>query len=639
MFADISVVGYGKKDNATFTYRVSGCDNIAVGSLVRLRFGKKSSLGVIRKLYSTKPSTKFKISPIGEVVNIEALPKPLLDLADWLVDYYVATQSSVWQLMLPRNPTTKPRKVFDKSSLKPLPLVELSEAQKNSLNAILKSSKPCLLEGAMGSGKTEIYFHLIANVLKNNKSAILLMPEIFLTTQMIERARKHFGNKLLVTHSAMTPAQRRAFWVECNSRSKDEGLVVLGPRSGLFAPLNNLGLIIVDECHEQSYKQDASPRYLTEYVAAKLASLTKSMLVLGSATPSVTTRYMAEAGRLTHVKLPDRAINSMHPDIKLVELAKLSEILSSDLQDKLTETMGANKSSLLYINRRGNAPVFMCNDCGQSFSCPRCNINLHLHTDTMSLICHVCDYREVPPAKCPNCDGTNLRGVGIGTKEVEVLIRKIFPKASVIRIDKDSAKSNDYREVFAKQNNYDVIIGTQMIGRGIDLHNLHLVGVINADYDLVNIDYNSLERAFQLISQTAGRAGRRDTRGEVIIQSKTPQGDFFDFIKANDFDAFYKSELGQRKKYSYPPYSYLLKLECGYKSKSLAKLKCQQLLASLSGNAKLQILGPVPTHPHIKNGKYFWKLIIKSKSRTSLVEVAKKLDNNWILNLDPYGIS
>jgi primosomal protein N' (replication factor Y) len=155
----------------------------------------------------------------------------------------------------------------------------------------------------------------------------------------------------------------------------------------------------------------------------------------------------------------------------------------------------------------------------------------------------------------------------------------------------------------------------------------------------VNIDYNSLERAFQLISQTAGRAGRRDTRGEVIIQSKTPQGDFFDFIKANDFDAFYKSELGQRKKYSYPPYSYLLKLECGYKSKSLAKLKCQQLLASLSGNAKLQILGPVPTHPHIKNGKYFWKLIIKSKSRTSLVEVAKKLDNNWILNLDPYGIS
>jgi primosomal protein N' (replication factor Y) len=640
MYADISVVSYGKKDLATFTYEVSGYESLAIGSVVKVKFGKKPSFGIIRNLYNQKPRTKFKISKIESVLNLDPLPKSLLSLSDWMVDYYVATASSVWQLMMPKNPATTPRKAFDRPNTKTKPLVTLSQAQAKALSEINQSSKPTLLEGSMGSGKTEIYFHLIKQAIGQKKSAILLMPEIFLTTQMIERARRHFGSKLLITHSSMTPAERRAFWVECSHRSKSEGLVVLGPRSSLFSPLHNLSLIIIDECHEQSYKQDSSPRYQTEYVAAKLASLSKSKLVLGSATPSVVTRYMAEIGRLGHVKLSQRAIKSIHPSISIVQLDKLSEIQTKELETALDTTIGADKSSLLYINRRGNAPIYMCNDCGHTFECPHCGINLHLHADSMSLVCHVCSYRQTPPAECPECGNTNLRGIGIGTKEVERVLREKLTKAKIIRIDRDSAKSSDYSDVFSSEAEpFDIIVGTQMVGRGIDLENLHLVGIINADYDLLNVDYNSRERAFQLISQTAGRAGRRETQGEVIIQTKNPENTFFEYIKKNDYDGFYKDELKLRKKYSYPPYSYLLKLECGYKNKSLGKTKCQELVASLHNKYKVQVLGPVPSHPHIKNGSYFWKLIIKSKNRSELVGIAKSVDGHWVSNLDPFGIS
>ena len=640
MYADVSVASYAQKDQSTFTYEVTGFENLTIGSVVKVMFGKKPSFGIIRKLYDTKPRAKFKISKIESMLSLDPLPESLLGLSDWMIDYYVATASSVWQLMMPKNPATTPRKVFKRTATKVEPLVTLSQAQKKALTEISRSNKPCLLEGSMGSGKTEIYFHLIALCIKQNKSAILLMPEIFLTTQMIERARKHFGSKLLITHSAMTPAERRAFWVECSRRSKTEGLVVLGPRSSLFSPLHNLNLIIIDECHEASYKQDSSPRYQTEYVAAKLAALSKSKLLLGSATPSIVTRYMAEIGKLTHVKLSQRAIASMHPNISISQLNKLSDIQTTELETALDDTISSGKSSLLYINRRGSAPIYMCNDCGHTFECPRCGINLHLHADSMTLMCHVCSYQQTPPAECPECGNTNLRGVGIGTKEVERVLREKLPKAKIIRIDKDSAKSNDYSDVFSsKAKPFDIIIGTQMVGRGIDLENLHLVGIINADYDLLNIDYNSRERAFQLISQTAGRAGRRKTQGEVIIQTKNPENTFFEYVQKNDFDGFYKDELGLRKKYSYPPFSYLLKLECGYKNKSLGKTKCQELVASFKNKHKVQVLGPVPSHPHIKNGNYIWKIIIKSKNRTSLVDIAKNLDGHWLINLDPFGIS
>ena len=638
MFAEVSVSGYNGKEARAFTYQYDNLD-LNVGDLVKLKFAGRASIGIIRNPNTKKPKEDIKLQSISEKLDVEPIPAHLLELGDWLIEYYCANSSSVWQLLIPKNPTTKPRKKFKAQENQTEMLVELTDAQNNALEGIKKSSKPILLEGAMGSGKTEIYFHLIKELLVKSQSTVLMMPEIFLTKQMIERAKKHFGDKLIITHSSMTPAQRRSVWVECNQRSKTEGLVVLGPRSAMFTPLHNLGEIIIDEFHEQSYKQDSSPRYQTEIVAGKLASLTGSKLILGSATPSITARYLSEVGKLTRVHLPERALGSQHPDIKIVKING-REILSPELQSKLQESLDGGKMSLLYINRRGTAPVFKCVDCGQGFKCPHCGVNLHFHADKMKLLCHVCGYQMQPPGKCPTCNGTELRGIGIGTKAVTEEISKLFPLAKIARIDTDSAAMSDFEKTLEdiSKGKVDIIIGTQMIGRGMDIAKLELVGMINADYDLLSIDYNSLERAFQLLTQTAGRAGRRDTQGTVIIQSSQDQNPIFDLIINNDFDSFYAQELEGRKKYSYPPYTYLLKLECGFVSPSLGKQKAQELIKSLR-NKPIAVLGPVPSHPAIRGKKHMWSLVVKSKDRKVLVDIAKELDQYWTINLDPFGIS
>lgn len=637
MYAEISVVAFTGAVNRLFSYAISHDDKISVGSLVQVKFGKRLTLGIVRSTNTQKPQSNIKIISIEKVLPHKPLPNHLLCLADWMVEYYVAPASSVWQSMLPKNPNSIPRKKFVEATANTIPLVKLSHKQQTALDTIVESKKPVLLEGAMGSGKTEIYFHLIKQQLDANKSAILLMPEIFLTNQMIERARKHFGNKLVVTHSGLTPAQRRAVWDKCNDQNS---ILVLGPRSALFSPLHNIGLVIIDECHEPSYKQDSSPRYLAEHVAARLTKLTGSKLVLGSATPSITTRYLADANRLVRVILPERAISSAHPNIEVVDVSKSRDVFSKHLLTMIQENLKNNKLSLLYVNRRGTAPVYMCQDCGYSFECPRCGSNLHFHADTMRLQCHICNYQTSPPAQCPSCNGSNLRGVGVGTKAVVEQINLHLPDARVARIDRDSSTPNHLKEILDKVNEkqLDILVGTQMIGRGIDIANLHLVGIINADYDLMIIDYNSRERAFQLLTQTAGRAGRRETQGEVVIQSSNSANTFFTHIINNDYESFYQSELKLRKKYSYPPFSYLLKLECGFVNPMLGKSKCELLAQEMTKLRYISTLGPVSSYPAIRGRKHMWQIVIKSKSRSQLVEIAKNLDPYWIINFDPFGI-
>lgn len=639
MFADINVSGFNGKDARSFSYKYEGFD-LSVGDLVKLKFAGRNSIGIVVNPNAKRPSKDIKLQTIQEKLPIDPVPQHLLFLGGWMVDYYSASAASVWQLFLPKNLTTKkPRNNFRKIESKTLPLAKLTSAQVKALKSVTSSTKPVLLEGAMGSGKTEIYFHLISEAIKKNKSSILMMPEIFLTKQMILRAQKHFGNKLIITHSSMTPAERRSVWEQCNSRSKSEGLIVLGPRSSMFSPLHNLGLILIDEFHEQSYKQDSSPRYQTEIVAAKLASLTNSKLVIGSATPSITARFLADNKKLEHVVLKERALNSVHPKIQLVKISS-GEIISKELKDKIDAALNNKKMSLIYINRRGTAPVYKCNDCGHGFECPNCGINLHFHADSMKLVCHVCDYKIQPPAKCPTCKGSNLRGVGVGTKAVLNELQDMFADAKIARIDTDSSKQKEFAETLDKINDgkVDIIVGTQMIGRGMDIANLELVGMINADYDLMSVDYNSLERAFQLLTQTAGRAGRRETQGEVIIQTSQPDNPMLELIIKNDFDSLYMQELKQRKKYSYPPYVYLLKLECGFVSPNLGKQKANDLIKSLKGKP-IAVLGPVKSHPAIKGKKHMWSLVIKSKNRNALQEIAKDLDQFWTINLDPFGIS
>ncbi len=641
MYAEVNVIAYRGASRRTFTYLIGESVGVRIGGLVEIRFGNKASIGIVHKITNLPPPKKIKLQNIKSVLDISPLPKHLLVLGEWIIDYYVATPASVWQLMIPRNPTTKPSKQFANPSHEIKDLVRLTPAQSKAYSKILNSTKPVLLQGAMGSGKTEIYFHLIDAMLRVGKSAILLMPEIFLTNQMIERAQRHFADKLVVTHSGLTPAERRAAWVRCSNSSQSSPLVILGARSALFMPVNNLGTIIVDECHEQSYKQDSSPRYQSEMVAAKLAKITEAKLVLGSATPSINTRFLADAGKLECIKLEERAISSAHPHIKIIQKNQPAEIFSTELTSAINSALKQQKLTMLYLNRRGTAPIFTCNDCGHNFECPHCRVNLHLHADSMRLICHICNYSQAPPGKCPACDNTNLRGIGIGTKAVVQKAGELFENARIVRIDRDSFKPREFNKILSEiaGGKVDIIVGTQMIGRGIDLANLHLVGIIDADYDLINIDYNSLERAFQLLSQTAGRAGRRSKQGEVIIQTKNADNKFFELITSNNYESFYQSELALRKKYSYPPYSYLLKLECGFVSSELGRQKALELIEKLTGVQPISILGPVPAHPALRGRRHIWNLIIKSRDRKILANIASQLDAHWTINLDPFGIS
>jgi len=643
MNINVSVASYNGKDGRQFSYTCPDtlpAAGLQPGQIVTLPFGKKTSLGVVRELNAKKPSG-IKLSSVKEILELPPLAPHQLKLADWMIEYYVAPASSVWQLFLPKNASSKPRKKFGNAAGQTEALLKLSKAQDRALKKINQARKPVLLQGVMGSGKTELYFHLIAASLGQNKSSVILMPEIFLTNQMITRAKKHFGDKLLVTHSQMSAAERRHFWDQCNLRSQDSAVVVLGPRSALFAPLHNLGLVIIDECHEQSYKQDAAPRYQTEFVAARLAQLSGSQLVLGSATPSVSTRYLADLGKLELVEISERAMSSAHPNTVVADMQKGSSMLSAMLSAELKDCVDSKHSALLYLNRRGTAPLYMCSDCGQGFECKYCGVNLHFHADSMQLVCHICSHTERPAALCPSCGSTNLRGVGVGTKAIEQVAAELLPGSTIVRIDKDNAKSKDFAQIIEaiQSAKVDVIVGTQMLGRGLDLDKLQLVGIVNADYDLLNADFNGRERAFQLIAQAAGRAGRRDTQGKVIIQTKNPQNPLVGYIASNDFEGFYKDELSMRKKYSYPPFAYLLKLECGFVNENFGKTKAEELIGKLRQNPKLQILGPAKAYPFIRKRKKFWKVVVKGKSRQELQKIARELDRNWIINLDPFGIS
>ena len=639
MFVNISVVGFNGREAKTFTYQSGGAD-LSIGDLVKIKFANRYSIGIVRDTNVEQPEASIKLQSVIEKLDIEPIASHLLELGDWIIRYYSASASSTWQLLIPKNPTTKSRKNFANQKYHSQPLVQLTKSQQSALDSINKSAKPVLLEGAMGSGKTEIYFHLIAQSIQNNRSAVLMMPEIFLTKQMIERAQKHFGDSLIITHSSMTPAKRKAVWVECSARSKNEGLLVLGPRSAMFSPLHNVGLVIIDEFHEQSYKQDSSPRYQAEIVAAKLSAITKSKLILGSATPSINTKFLADAGKLEKVYMPQRALNSQHPDIEIIKTDR-GEILSSRLKAEIKAVLETKKMALIYINRRGTAPIFKCNECGENFECPHCGVNMHFHADRMKLVCHVCGHNTPPPGKCPKCGSPELRGYGVGTKAVAEEISKQFAGARIARIDTDSSAQKDFEETLESisAGEIDIIIGTQMIGRGMDIANLELVGMINADYDLLNIDYNSLERAFQLLTQTAGRAGRRETRGKVIIQTAQPENPIFDLIIKNDFAKFYTQELEQRKKYSYPPYVYLLKLECGFVSANLGRQKAMDLINKLKNKNSIAVLGPVPSHPAMRGNKHIWSLVIKSKDRKVLENIASELEQFWTINMDPFGIS
>lgn len=649
LYYSLSVKEYNGIDFKLFTF-TSSEPHLVAGQIVIVPFRTSTSIAVV---FGPAPppsaSLKAKLKPIQRVLELPPLPAAYLKLAQWLSDYYVASVNSIWQTMLPSGLGSRPTKLrkttklIDTSTNRRLPAA-LTPAQKKAIAAIsippTASDPPVLLYGITGSGKTEVYVQAAAKILAEAKSVLLLVPEISLTPQMIEYFSARLSAPLIITHSKLTPAARRSAWLRALQAS--EPVIVIGARSALFLPLAKLGLIIVDEQHEGGYKQSAAPRYLAAHAAATLAKFSQARLVLGSATPSVTDYYLADKGRLKLISMAERVGGGSRPKVRVVGLRKGEGILSQELIVAITQTLADKKQVLLFLNRRGSANAQICTNCGYTARCRRCEMVVSFHQDKAKLICHLCGLTATPAAICPDChqiDG--LLFVGAGTQKLESLVAETFPEARIARLDKDNASLEGLTTLYTqmKQRRLDILIGTQMIARGLDFEHIRLVGVILADTMLHIPDYGAAERTFQLLTQVVGRAGRTDSQGEAIIQTYTPKSPVILSAQDQDFAKFYQTELTNRARYNYPPFVYLLKVTLSQKraraGQDLADTTASELRQKYSA---IQILGPVqPLHGRSGTG-ISWQLLIKSRSRKTLVAIARELSQKWTIDLDPITI-
>jgi primosomal protein N' (replication factor Y) len=630
--------------SASFTYASES--PLLIGTLVVIEVGKKSLAGVILRVVA-KPTYDTKL--ISSVIEERPIPKELVRLAQWLSSYYATHLATVLQTILPRGvqKTRRDRKKVERETLRDRTNIVFTKDQTAAINTV-ESMTPgtALLHGITGSGKTHVYIELTRQALAQGQSVILLVPEIALTSQLVDEFSHYFDNTIL-THSRQTEAERHAAWRE--SLYSDTPRVVIGPRSALFLPLANIGLIIIDEAHEPSFKQEQSPRYSALRAASVLASFHDAKLILGSATPSVADYYLAGKSNRPIITMNSLARDgAIAPTVELIDMTKRANFkqhrfLSDKLLAQLSETFASGNQALVFHNRRGSASTTLCENCGWSAMCTRCFIPLTLHADKHHLRCHVCGIIENVPTSCPECGGADIIHKGIGTKLIESELHKFFPDKIIARFDGDSESGESIEEKYKELYNgeIDLIIGTQVIAKGLDLPKLRSVGVIQADSGLSLPDYGSSERTFQLLAQVIGRVGRSHHPTTVIVQSYQPTHPAVTDGLAQDYAHFYETTLAERQRSYFPPFTYLLKLTCIYKSEAAAIKNAQKLAKELRDKAipDIQILGPTPAFYERQRDTYRWQLTIKSPKRTALVEILPLVPaTHWQYELDPISL-
>lgn len=504
---------------------------------------------------------------------------------------------------------------------KPLPLTDPQKVAFRAIYTAMKQStgETVLLHGVTGSGKTEIYLQLIAKVLEEGKEAIVLVPEISLTPQMVDRFKGRFGDQVAVMHSRLSHGERYDEWRKIRNGKCN---VVVGARSAIFAPFSNLGLIIIDEEHEKSYQQEESPRYHAREVASWRAKYSGATLLLGSATPSMESYVRAKKGEIKYVPLLERVAGRPLPKTEIVDMRQELQngnrsMFSRRLRESLEERLQKGEQSILFLNRRGYASFVLCRDCGERLQCPHCEVSLTYHQTNRTCRCHYCGYTIPIPKRCPDCDSEQIRQFGTGTQRVEEELAKRFPGIRIIRMDVDTTSRKGSHEMLLKRfrdRKADVLLGTQMIAKGLDFPDVTLVGVITADQMLYLPDYQAIEHAFQLLMQVSGRAGRHHRPGEVIIQTYTPEHPAVEYAASNQIEQFYLHEAKARKRHFYPPYCGMYTLIMSHLDRFRLLQMSQQigehLYRHLPGNIA-QILGPVPAPiPKIKD-RYRMQIVVK----------------------------
>lgn len=629
----------------SFTY--SSTERINVGSIVRVSVGKKQLNGVVVSVSRTAPS--YDVKSIDQVIEKQPIPASLLALAHWLSSYYATPLATVLQTVLPAGLHKKRRtsKEFTPVSNRKRTNFVLNENQLRAVQQITQATPgTVLLHGITGSGKTAVYIELAKRSISDGNSVIVLVPEIALTSQLVAEFTHHFSS-ILLTHSKQTEAERHHVWRQ--ALESQQPIIVIGPRSALFMPVPKLGLIVIDESHEPGYKQEQSPRYHALRAATFLAEQSHARLVLGSATPSIVDYFLADTNNRPIVSMNARAVaTAVKPTVQLVDMTKRTHFkrhrfLSDDVLEKIEQTIAANKQVLLFHNRRGSAPTTLCENCGWQAGCPHCFVPLTLHADTHELRCHICNFTSRVPTSCPECGSASIIHKGIGTKLIETEVAKLFPKLSIARFDGDTDSKetleNRYADLY--EGSIDLIIGTQVIAKGLDLPHLGAVVVVQADAGLSLPDYSSPERTFQLLAQVIGRVGRADHPTHVIVQSYQPTHPAITLGLAQDYAGFYKLALQQRRRGNFPPFSYLLKLQCSYKTEAAAVKNSRALAATLRSvlPASVEVLGPTPSFYERAGGSYRWQLVVKSPKRSLLLDALRHLPATyWQYELDPISL-
>jgi len=538
----------------------------------------------------------------------------------------------------------------------PSPPLKITAAQKSALKAITDSmDKPAvfLLHGVTGSGKTEVYMQALAETVRRGRRGIVLVPEIALTPQTIDRFASRFPGRVAVLHSRLSLGERFDEWQRIRDEECD---VVIGPRSAVFAPQPDLGLIVIDEEHEWTYKQsDKSPRYHARDAALKLAELAGATIVLGSATPDVESYYHAQRGDYQLLRLPERVVpkeGSPLPQVEVVDLrdelkARNFSIFSRSLSRAITDALANKEQVILFLNRRGGATFVQCRDCGFVLRCRRCDVALTYHFTEDALRCHQCNYRMPVPQSCPQCHSRRIKFLGIGTQKLEQETARAFPQARLLRWDSDTTTGrHSHQEILDRFRSHDadILIGTQMVAKGLDLPLVTVVGVVSADTSLNLPDFRAGERTFQLLSQVAGRAGRGGPKGEVIIQSYSPEHYAIKLAAGHDYATFYDKEIGYRRQLQNPPLSRLARLMFSHSNDAHSQHEAQRIKRLLNeeiaskGIDDITVIGPAPAFVPRLRGRFRWQLILRgAEPAVFLAQIA--FPQGWTADIDPMGLA
>ena len=611
---------------------------------VTVPFGKRTLDGYVISVTENYELTKdLKLKDVISVIDdIKILTDEVVKLAKWLSETYLCSVGEAMATIVPISlkvpkKATKNKKIkiktdkpsFDMTKYQKKAIEQIENALKNNIN------ENFLIHGVTGSGKTEVYLRSIQTAIDNNKSAIFLLPEISLTPQFISILNKRFGNIVALWHSGVTTIQKYKIF---NSIQQGETKIVVGARSAIFLPFTNLGLIIIDEEHENTYKQNNKPSYDTKEIALWRAKYNSAVTVFGSVTPSIETYYGATEKKYKLLEMPYRIDEKEMPQIKMISLKNVKtmvSVFSKPMLQAIKRALARREQIIIFLNRRGFSPSIICKKCSTVIQCPHCSVAMVYHKYPERLECHYCGKQLKFPLKCPNCANQEYKVIGVATQRVEEDLKNLFPHTKIFRLDRDTATSKQvYTEVYEgiKNEDYSILLGTQMVTKGFDFPRVSLVCVVDADTSLYLPDFRSSERTFQLITQVAGRCGRAEIKGKVLVQTKHPENYALEFAKQYNYKDFYKQEIEFRKDLSYPPFCNIAKITVRNKDnkKSLEFTETvykfiEEQINKL--NYPVALLGPAQSYISKLNGTYRWQIILKG-DRKHLKEILEQTSSS-----------